>query len=104
MQIMADLAHALDYIHNNTGLKIGLVHKFIESGSIIVTELRFAAIICHFGAMEICGETNAERNESMPNSRGQLSDGVTGYMSRNFKLMTRIATQKSNEYAFGVVV
>ncbi|KAL7226069.1 hypothetical protein ACSBR1_021244 [Camellia fascicularis] len=126
MQIATDLAHGLDYIHNNTGLNISLVHKHIKSSSIIVTEPSFNAKICHFGAADLCGETAVHRKEdpilqkrdygeieeevpeSVPemkrsDSRGMQFEGVRGYMSPEFK-NTGIATQKSDVYAFGVVI
>ncbi|KAK3042554.1 hypothetical protein RJ639_001548 [Escallonia herrerae] len=57
MQIARDLADGLDYIHNNTGLDVNLVHKHVKSSAVVVTEPSFNAKICHFGTAEICGET-----------------------------------------------
>lgn len=63
MQIATDLAHGLDYIHNNTGLKIcTLVHNHIKSSSIIVTEPSFNAKLCHFGTAQLCGEIDEDEN------------------------------------------
>ncbi|XP_076902274.1 lysM domain receptor-like kinase 3 [Bidens hawaiensis] len=116
MQIATDLASGLDYIHNNAGLKVNLVHKYVKSSSVIVTEPSFFAKICHFGAAELCGETVLERvgddeiveveAEEMKKltrsgSRTVLFEGVNGYMAPEFK---GLATQKSDVYAFGVVV
>uniref|UniRef100_A0A5B7BAN5 Putative lysM domain receptor-like kinase 3 n=1 Tax=Davidia involucrata TaxID=16924 RepID=A0A5B7BAN5_DAVIN len=131
MQIAADLADGFDYIHNNTGLSINLVHKHIKSSSIIVTEPLFNAKICHFATAELCGETAVERKEvqllkrsgsneiteeeeeeEVPKSRSELKrsdsrvlqfEGVRGYMSPEFQ-STGIATQKSDVFAFGVVI
>ncbi|KAA8550360.1 hypothetical protein F0562_002044 [Nyssa sinensis] len=120
MQIAADLAHGFDYIHNNSGLSINLVHKHINSSTIIVTEPSFNAKICHFGTGELCGETVIERkgveilNRSgdVPESPSDLSmydsrvlkfEGVRSYMSPEFQ-STGIATQKSDVYAFGIVI
>ncbi|XAR59994.1 Non-specific serine/threonine protein kinase [Bertholletia excelsa] len=127
MQIAADLAHGLDYIHNNTGLNISLVHKYIKSSSIIVTEPSFNAKICHFGAAELCGETAVDRQETTEESKkttyGEIEEdvpesppklkrsgsiarqfeGVRGYMSPEFQ-KTGVTTQKSDVYAFGVVI
>ncbi|KAL6952039.1 hypothetical protein U1Q18_042247 [Sarracenia purpurea var. burkii] len=126
MQIATDVAHGLDYIHNNAGPSTNVVHKYIKSSSIIVTEPSFNAKICHFGAAELCDETVDERNqtknlkrrdsdgieEDMPGSpanlkrsgsRGRQFEGVMGYMSPEFQA-TGIATQKSDVYAFGVVI
>ncbi|KAL3530545.1 hypothetical protein ACH5RR_009867 [Cinchona calisaya] len=111
MQIATDLAHALDYIHNTAGFAISLVHKHVKSSGIIVTEPSLNARICHFGAAELCSET--ERNggeiyEELPelrrsDSRGRQFEGITGYMSPEFK-STGVSTQKSDVYAFGVVI
>ncbi|XP_052191641.1 lysM domain receptor-like kinase 3 [Diospyros lotus] len=126
MQIATDFAHGLDYIHNNTGLNIGLVHKHIKSSALIITEPSFNARICHFGAAELCGETAIENKENrgleksqfgeieepVPESPAETSrsdagvakfEGVRGYMSPEFRA-TGIATQKSDVYAFGVVI
>ncbi|KAA8544088.1 hypothetical protein F0562_021735 [Nyssa sinensis] len=127
MQIATDLAEGLDYIHNKTGLSINLVHKHIKSSNIIVTEPSFNAKICNFGTVELCGETAVERKEvqlvktsgsdeiteeDVPKSSSELKrsdsgalqfEGVTGYMSPEFQ-STGIATQKSDVYAFGVVI
>ncbi|XP_059626811.1 lysM domain receptor-like kinase 3 [Cornus florida] len=127
MQIAADLAQGLDYIHNNTGLSMSFVHKHVKSSSIIVTEPLFNAKICHFGAAELCGETAIEQREvkivertgsdeiteedaprtpsklKRSDSRGLQFEGVTGYMSPEFQ-STGIATQKSDVFAFGVVI
>ena len=53
MQIAADLANGVDYIHNDAG---NFVHNHIKSSSVIVTEPCFNAKICHFGTSELCGE------------------------------------------------
>lgn len=124
MQIAADLASGLDYIHNNAGLKINLVHKYVKSSSVIVTEPSFNAKICHFGTAELCGETVIEPKfvkekvtgeivevvspESSPpnkltrsDSRAMQFEGIKGYMAPEFR---GLATQKSDVYAFGVVI
>ncbi|KAJ0670646.1 putative protein kinase RLK-Pelle-LysM family [Helianthus annuus] len=121
MQIATDLASGLDYIHNKAGLKINLVHKYVKSSSVIVTEPSFNAKICHFGTAELCGETVVEAKvvkqseieeidspECSPvkkltrsGSRTMQFEGVNGYMSPEFHGLT---TQKSDVYAFGVVI
>lgn len=95
MQIATDVAHGLDYIHNTAGLSVDMVHKHVKSSAIIVTEPSFNAKICHFGAAELCGETGEEGKQAF--------EGVRGYMSPEFKA-TGVATQKSDVYAFGVVI
>ncbi|XP_057955946.1 lysM domain receptor-like kinase 3 [Malania oleifera] len=132
MQIATDLAHGLDYIHNNTGLKITLVHNHIKSNSIVVTEPSFNAKICHFGTAVLCGEATDDRAHVSPpppsqsggeiteiveeeslssksskfqrsDSRATQFEGARGYMSPEFR-SAGVATQKSDVYAFGVVI
>ncbi|KAF2292162.1 hypothetical protein GH714_014704 [Hevea brasiliensis] len=88
MQVAADLAQGLDYIHNQTGLNLTLVHNHIKSSGIIVTEPHFNAKICHFGTAQLCGEPQ---------------ESVRGYMSPEFQA-SGIATQESDVYAFGVLI
>lgn len=120
MQVAADLAHGLDYIHNKTGLDMNFVHNHIKSSAIVVTEQSFHARVCHFGAAQLCGEV-VEENEFVDKSLGEITEeppatrskglrvsnvefeGVRGYMSPEFQA-TGVATQKSDIYAFGVVM
>lgn len=102
MQIAADLADGLDYVHNNTGLGRCHVHKHIKSSGVIVTEPRFNAKICHFGAAELCGETDAEGLGKGRRNSGEI-EGVRGYMAPELG-MTGTATQISDVYAFGVLI
>ncbi|KAI4322288.1 hypothetical protein L6164_021999 [Bauhinia variegata] len=120
MQVATDLAHGLDYIHNKTGLNISFVHNHIKSTGVVVTEPSYNAKICHFGTTLMCGEID-EQNETTkqfgeiteesssspsPKPSGSLKmqfQGVRGYMSPEF-LSNGVATQKSDVYAFGVVI
>lgn len=120
MQIAADLAQGLDYVHNNSGLNVRIVHNRIKSSSVLVTEPHYNARICHFGTAQLCGETDfldskpksagsgeiIEVSDEMgrsPNSKLGQFEGERGYMSPEFQ-STGIATQKSDVYAFGVVL
>ncbi|KAK9064092.1 hypothetical protein SSX86_017964 [Deinandra increscens subsp. villosa] len=106
VQIAADLAHGVDYIHNSTGLQKKFIHNHIKSSSIIVTQsTSLNAKICHFGTAELCGETDSrsEPDSSKSNSKFIKFEGTRGYMSPEFQ-STGIATQKSDVYAFGVVI
>ncbi|GLT54023.1 hypothetical protein SLA2020_272570 [Shorea laevis] len=120
MQIATDLAHGLDYIHNNSGQNMSLVHNHIKSSSINVTKPSFNAKICHFGTAQLCGEIdeNEAHEDSAhegeikevpemtpsklkrPDSQKLQFEGVKGYMSLEFQ-STDVATQKSDVYAFG---
>ncbi|XP_031387430.1 protein LYK5 isoform X2 [Punica granatum] len=122
MQVATDVAHALDYIHNNTGLSINLVHNHVKSSSIVVTEPNFQAKLCQFGAAQLCGEIDengvvrpgeiSEEGEPSPSTSSELArsnsrvmqfQGVRGYMSPEFRA-NGIATQKADVYALGVVM
>ncbi|KAL1542716.1 lysM domain receptor-like kinase 3 [Salvia divinorum] len=102
IQIATDVAHGLDYIHTTAGLSVDMVHKHVKSSGIIVTEPSFHAKICHFGAAELCGEVGEEARQAAAAGERQF-EGVRGYMSPEFKA-TGVATQKSDVYAFGVVI
>ncbi|KAL2332019.1 hypothetical protein Fmac_019600 [Flemingia macrophylla] len=111
MQVAADLAHGLDYIHNKTGLNINFVHNHIKSSAIIVTEPSFNARVCHFGAAQLCGEieiqndklTEISEEPPSPPARSKQFEGVRGYMAPEFQA-NGVATQKTDVYAFGVVM
>ncbi|KAF7805618.1 lysM domain receptor-like kinase 3 [Senna tora] len=115
MQVATDLAHGLDYIHNKTGFTINFVHNHIKSSGIIVTEPSFNAKICHFGAAQLCGEIDEENERAKEVRIGEIVEepssplrstgfeGVRGYMSPEYQ-STGVATQKSDVYAFGVVM
>ncbi|PRQ33490.1 putative protein kinase RLK-Pelle-LysM family [Rosa chinensis] len=130
MQVAADLAQGLDYVHNKTGLSVTIVHNRIKSSSVLVTEPNCNARICHFGTAQLCGETDfhtqmdskpkstlsgeiIEVSEEMgPSPKSKLGrsysgkaqfEGERGYMSPEFQT-TGVATQKSDVYAFGVVI
>nr|AFK45609.1 unknown [Medicago truncatula] len=110
MLIASDLAHGLDYVHNFAGSGSGFVHNHIKSSSIIVAEENFGVKICHFGTSELCGESvddtagsDSGRKLKKSGSKGVRFEGTRGYMAPEF-LVTGVATQKTDVYAFGVVV
>ncbi|KAK7268274.1 hypothetical protein RIF29_20970 [Crotalaria pallida] len=113
MQIAADLAHGLDYIHNFSGSRSGFVHNHIKSSSIVVAEENLGAKICHFGTSDLSGESvsgagNTSGSETgvklkRSGSRTVKLEGTKGYMAPEFQL-SGVATQKTDVYAFGVVV
>ncbi|KAL6202935.1 hypothetical protein ACLB2K_026639 [Fragaria x ananassa] len=95
MQVAADLAQGLDYVHNNTGLNITIVQNRIKSSSVLVTEPNCNARICHFGTAQLCGEADFHTQmDSKPKSAG----------SGEIIETSGVVTQKSDVYAFGVVI
>ncbi|KAI3997357.1 hypothetical protein MKX01_003160 [Papaver californicum] len=118
MQIAVDVAQGIEYIHHFSGLNLSLVHNHIKSSSVIVTDPLFNAKICHFGTSELCGEINeiqemesrfeigeeSERKNQTPRRSNSVKfSGTKGYMSPEY-IVNGIATQKSDVYAFGVVI
>lgn len=108
MQVVMDIANGLDYIHNYTEQNIFLVHKHITSSSIIITEPSFNAKICHLGRAQLCGDTDG--NMLLKPSPVGEDNGETAempfesmYMAPEFQ-STGFATQKSDVYAFGLLV
>ncbi|KAI3983291.1 hypothetical protein MKX01_013358 [Papaver californicum] len=118
MQIAVHVAQGIEYIHHFSGLNLSLVHNHIKSSSVIVKEPLFNAKICHFGTSELCGEINetqemltrfeigeefGRQNQTPRRSNSVKFSGTKGYMSPEY-IVNGIATQKSDVYAFGVVI
>ncbi|OAY38864.1 lysM domain receptor-like kinase 3 [Manihot esculenta] len=104
MHIAADIAHGIDYIHRCAASNSGFVHNHIKSSSIIVAEDSLHAKICHFGVAELCGEMEEREGYMSPaHPLGMKIEGTRGYMSPEY-LASGIVTQKSDVYAFGIVV
>ncbi|XP_021897744.1 lysM domain receptor-like kinase 3 [Carica papaya] len=104
-QIAADFAHGLEYIHHCSGLDSTFVHNHIQSTSIIVTEDPLRVRICHFGTAELCEARDVTDRPilSKSKSNGLKIEGTKGYMAPELKV-TGVSTQKSDVYAFGVVL
>ncbi|KAK4769393.1 hypothetical protein SAY86_027543 [Trapa natans] len=115
MQVASDIAHGVDYIHNFTGQNSGLVHNHIKSSSIVVTEGSMTAQICHFGTAELCGEVVEKNSMGSQDKSGGIKklqragsksvklEGTRGYITPEF-IPSGVATQRSDVYAFGVVI
>ncbi|OIV89657.1 hypothetical protein TanjilG_10663 [Lupinus angustifolius] len=113
MQIAADIAHGLDYVHNFSSSGSGFVHNHIKSSSIVVAEENLRAKICHFGTSDLSGESiagtgiasgsDSGRKLKRSGSRTVKFEGTRGYMAPEFQL-SGVATEKTDVYAFGVVV
>lgn len=101
MQIAADLAQGIDYIHHHAGGG-GSVHNRIKSSSIMVSNTGFNAKICHFSAALLAGDI--ETNELMrSDSRSVKIEGTRGYLAPEVIAGGRV-TRKSDVFAFGVVL
>ncbi|KAG9453844.1 hypothetical protein H6P81_006748 [Aristolochia fimbriata] len=118
MQIAEDVAHGLEYIHHSTGLDLFLVHNHIQSSTIVLTDPDLRAKICHFGAADLTGEVAddvpageieeegaaaASMAMRRSGSRTRRVQGTRGYMAPEI-IAGGGASQKSDVYAFGVVL
>ncbi|GAB4836433.1 hypothetical protein Ancab_001345 [Ancistrocladus abbreviatus] len=128
VQIAADIAHGLDYMHNCSGVKLGFVHNHLKSSSIIVMEPALNAKLCYFGTAQLCGEVVEADDDGDGDGDGDGGEsgimdgeyspkrvlrkigsskmkfeGTRGYMSPEFQ-STGIPTLKSDVFAFGVVI
>lgn len=111
MQVAAALADGLDYVHHSTGLGLRFVHNHISSASVVVSETSLNAKICHFGTAVLCGEIGdpdpggggGEIEMQRSRSRVVRIEGTKGYMAPEFQA-TGVASQKTDVYAFGVVL
>ncbi|CAB4300911.1 unnamed protein product [Prunus armeniaca] len=93
MQVAADLADGLNYMHHLIGDNSTFVHNHIKSSNINVSEqknLQLRAKICHFATAALCGETQA---------LSSTAEGTRVYMAPEAQL-----THKCDVYAFGVVL
>ncbi|CAL9149702.1 unnamed protein product [Musa hybrid cultivar] len=118
VQVAADVAHGLEYIHQHSSAAAG-VHNRVKSSAVIVTEPDFRAKICHFGAADLAGEVPdpdpaAEDAEITPvlspsstrkgsNERQRKIEGTTGYMAPEV-LAHGAVSRRSDVFAFGVML
>ncbi|PPR87191.1 hypothetical protein GOBAR_AA33499 [Gossypium barbadense] len=89
MQIAADIASGLDYIHHCSGLETSFTHNHIKITSIIVAEVT----------------TDEESSKTLGRSKSKVMkiEGTRGYMAPELQF-TGLVTQKCDVYAFGVVI
>lgn len=119
VKIAGDIAHGLDYIHHSTGLGFNFIHNHIKASSIIITPT-LDAKICHFGTAVLCGEITRDTDDKDSDQLGSTEskgkaeykrsgsgkmklEGTRGYMAPEFR-ETGVATEKSDVYAFGVLI
>ncbi|KAG1354938.1 protein LYK5 [Cocos nucifera] len=128
VQVAADLAQGLEYIHHysaGTGQQSpaprehgqfrGTVHDRIKSSAVIITEPGFRAKICHFGAAELAGDVSVDAEETKageiatasPPRRSETHatriEGTRGYIAPEVIAGGRIS-RRSDVFAFGVVL
>ncbi|XP_074580454.1 lysM domain receptor-like kinase 3 [Curcuma longa] len=127
IQVAADLAQGLEYIHHHSEAaavavagtpgrrqRQGTVHNQVTSSSVMVVEPGLRAKICHFGAAELAGEIpGSDSNEEEANteplrlmrnwSRGRKIEGTRGYIAPEV-LAGGTISRRSDVYAFGVVL
>ncbi|XP_074273339.1 protein LYK5-like [Silene latifolia] len=117
ISVAANVADALDYMHNcvAVGVRSGFVHNHLKSSSVIICdETTLVAKICHFGTAQLCGEvpetitTVGDDSENITVLKRVGSgvgkfEGTRGYMAPEFQV-TGVPTLESDVYAFGVVL
>ncbi|XP_039135420.1 protein LYK5 [Dioscorea cayenensis subsp. rotundata] len=102
VQIAADVAQGLDYIHQHSPASLNgaaPIHNRIKSSSIIVSDSDLRARICHFGAAALSGEI--PNDSTAPNT--SLIQGTRGYMAPEVIAGGSISPS-SDIFAFGVVL
>ncbi|KAG0488356.1 hypothetical protein HPP92_007167 [Vanilla planifolia] len=112
IQIAADLAQGLEYIHHHS-IDGGTVHNRIKSSGIIISESDLSAKICHFGAAFLVGELpdREEHNDkkynlnkmSRSDSGSMKIEGTRGYLAPEL-IAGGSVSRMSDVFAFGVVI
>ncbi|XP_065879199.1 probable LRR receptor-like serine/threonine-protein kinase At5g48740 [Euphorbia lathyris] len=106
MQVAADLADGLDYVHNKTAQLCGeapeneVGEKKKKKKKSVLNEIRE---ISEEDGDELQGKEDRSKELKRSNSGSMQFEGVRGYMSPEFQA-SGIPTQKSDVYAFGVVI
>ncbi|PKU74154.1 lysM domain receptor-like kinase 3 [Dendrobium catenatum] len=107
IQVASDLAQGLEYIHDHSAGG-GIVHNRIKSSAIIVTELHFNALICHFGASFLAGEIPEEASTSRSkmnrvDSHLKKINGTRGYLAPEVVAGGGVS-RRSDVFALGVLL
>ncbi|URE45972.1 Protein tyrosine kinase [Musa troglodytarum] len=115
VQVAADVAQGLEYIHCHSSAVAG-VHNRVKSSAIIVTQPDLRAKICHFGAADLAGEVPdpvADEADitsiSSPTTRkgsGERQiqiEGTRGYMAPEL-LADGAVSRSSDVFALGVLL
>ncbi|CAL9119627.1 unnamed protein product [Musa acuminata var. zebrina] len=115
IQVAADVAQGLEYIHCHSSAVAG-VHNRVKSSAIIVTQPDLRAKICHFGAADLAGEVpdpSADEADitsisSPPTRKGsgerQIQiEGTRGYMAPEL-LADGAVSRSSDVFALGVLL
>ncbi|PKA53281.1 LysM domain receptor-like kinase 3 [Apostasia shenzhenica] len=99
VQIAADLAQGLDYIHNHSACG-GSVHNRMKSSAVIVSDPGLNAKICHFGAAFLVG---AVPSEDKFDGGSVKIEGTRGYLAPEV-IAGGGVSRRSDVFAFGVVL
>ncbi|KAK1289222.1 LysM domain receptor-like kinase 3 [Acorus calamus] len=112
MQVAADLAQGLEYIHHYASAagppnaRRTFIHSLLDSSSVLVTEPSLNAKICHFGSSILAGDVPEEESatDSPPglersDSRTMKIERTRGYMAPEVEI-----SQKSDVFALGVLL
>ncbi|RZR88030.1 hypothetical protein BHM03_00015523 [Ensete ventricosum] len=115
VQVAADVAQGLEYIHLHSSAVAG-VHNRVKSSAIIVTQPDLRAKICHFGAADLAGEVpdpaadeaDVTSTSSPPTRKGSSErqiqiEGTRGYMAPEL-LADGAVSRSSDVFALGVLL
>ncbi|MQM01402.1 hypothetical protein Taro_034156 [Colocasia esculenta] len=134
MQVAADVAQGLEYIHHYAAIgtptpgrakadaaqRRGPVHNRLTSSGVMVTDPQLRAKICHFGAAELSGEVPAASDADEGIEGNDKADGASPKLRRTASREVRFegtrgyiapevldggaVSQKSDVFAFGVLL
>ncbi|PWA88081.1 concanavalin A-like lectin/glucanase domain-containing protein [Artemisia annua] len=96
LKICIGAGHGLHYLHTDTGIEIGVIHRDFKSSNILLHE-SWTAKISDFGLSRI-----GPKSQALTYGKAAVK-GTFGYLDPSYFLTGRL-TSKSDVYAFGVVM